>query len=226
MFGEDELLPLSGLQHFTFCPRRWALVQIEMIWADNVFTAEGELLHERAHSGEVESRPGVLVRRTLPLRSLRLGLSGQADIVEFQPVKDGGPGISLEDRKGLWRPYPVEYKRRRSHVRESAYEVQLCAQALCLEEMLETPVLEGAIYDGTTRRRKRVSFTAELRRIVGTAVARMHQLACLGETPPPVLTKGCDSCSLQERCQPHALSSGRSVQAYLAHGWKAEGECS
>ena len=105
MYSEDELLPLSGLQHMAFCQRRWALVQIENIWEDNRFTAEGNVLHEKAHSGEIESRPGVLIRRTLPIHSLRLGLSGQADIVEFQPVK-ASSGIALAGRRGLWRPYP------------------------------------------------------------------------------------------------------------------------
>jgi CRISPR-associated exonuclease Cas4 len=222
MFSEDDLLPLSGLQHFSFCQRRWALVHIEMIWADNLFTAEGSLLHERAHSGEVESRPGVLVRRTLPIHSFRLGLSGQADIVEFQPVKGAGAGITLDGRQGLWRPYPIEYKRKRTRAGQSAYEVQLCGQAMCLEEMLGTTIPDGAIYDGTAKRRKPVFFTTELRRAVEYAASRMHELSRSGVTPPPVLTKGCDSCSLLERCQPRALSRTRSVRDYLDSAMSSE----
>src|ERR1700761_5926076 len=109
MYSEEELLPLSGLQHLTYCERRFALVHIEGIWAENVFTAEGRVLHERAHSSEIESRPGTLVRRTLPLRSFRLGLSGQADIVEFTATPDSVRGVRLTGRSGYWRPFPIEY---------------------------------------------------------------------------------------------------------------------
>src|SRR5262249_4555840 len=158
-----ELLPLSGLQHMAFCERRWALVQIEAVWEDNRFTAEGRELHERAHSGEIESRPGVLIRRTLPIRSFRLGLSGQADIVEFQPVKDKGAGIALEGKGGLWRPFPIEYKRSRDKAGSMAYQIQLCAQALCLEEMLSVGIPEGAVYDGSARRRQSIVFAPALR---------------------------------------------------------------
>src|SRR5690349_977966 len=113
MFTEEELLPLSGLQHMAFCERRWALVHIECVWEENRFTAEGNVLHAKAHSAEIESRPGVLVRRTVPIHSFRLGLSGQADIVEFQPVDAAELGVALAGRRGLWRPYPIEYKRRK-----------------------------------------------------------------------------------------------------------------
>ncbi|MBV9763556.1 MAG: Dna2/Cas4 domain-containing protein, partial [Acidobacteriaceae bacterium] len=113
MFSEEDLLPLSGLQHMAFCERRWALVQIENLWQDNRFTAEGKALHERVHSGEMDSRPGVIIRRTLPIHSFRLGISGQADLVEFQPAPTGESGIPIESRRGLWRPVPVEYKRTR-----------------------------------------------------------------------------------------------------------------
>lgn len=214
MYEEADLLPLSGLQHFTFCERRWALVQIEQQWEDNRFTAEGSLLHERAHSGSIESRPGVLVRRTLPLRSLRLGLSGQADIVEFVATKDGS-GIELEGRAGRWRPFPVEYKRKKDHARSNAFKVQLCGQAMCLEEMFEIPVSEGAVYDGTSRRRQLVSFTPDLRLAVEKAAERMHVLFREGITPSPILKKACQSCSLINECQPRA--SSHSASDYLQH---------
>lgn len=216
MFSEEDLLPLSGLQHMSFCERRWALIQIENLWEDNRFTAEGRVLHERAHSGEIETRPGVLIRRTLPLHSFRLGLSGQADVVEFQPVEEGMPGVPVANRRGLWRPIPVEYKRSRDKAGSVAYTVQLCAQALCLAEMLSTDVPEGAIYDGGTRRRLRVLFTLELRAHVEFLALRMHELFERRATPSPILKRACASCSLKERCQPEALSRAGLVEAYLS----------
>jgi CRISPR-associated exonuclease Cas4 len=215
MFSEDDLLPLSGLQHMAFCERRWALIQIESIWSDNRFTVEGKVLHERAHSGEIESRPGVLVRRTLPVHSFRLGLSGQADIVEFQPAPNGSSGVTIEGRRGLWCPFPVEYKRSREKAGSFAYRVQLCAQALCFEEMFSISVPEGAIYDGSSRRRQNVEFTVELRNEVESLALQMHELFRQGLTPPPVLKKACRNCSLNEDCHPEALSRVRSVGSYL-----------
>ncbi len=211
-YAESDLLPISGLQHLAFCERRWALVQIESIWADNRFTAEGNALHERAHSGEIESRPGALIRRTLLLHSLRLGLTGQADIVEFQP---SAAGIRLAGHRGLWTAFPIEYKRSRDKAASKAFHVQLCAQALCLEEMLGGSVLTGAIYDGTARRRQSVEFTPELRARTEALAARMHLLFGLRSTPPPVFTKACKSCSLVEDCHPQALSRQSSVAEYL-----------
>lgn len=216
MFSEEDLLPLSGLHHMAFCERRWALVQLENVWEDNRFTAEGKVLHERAHSGEIESRPGILIRRSLPLHSLRLGLSGQADIVEFHPVANGESGISIEHRCGFWRPVPVEYKRSRDKAGSVAYRVQLCAQALCLSEMLSTEVPVGAVYDGATRRRQVVPFTVELRNLVESLAAKMHELFNRQATPLPIVKKACAQCSLRERCQPEAISRGRPVDRYLS----------
>ena len=214
MFSEEELLPLSGLQHMTFCERRWALVHIENVWEDNRFTAEGNVLHEKAHSAEIESRPGVLIRRTVPLHSLRLGLSGQADIVEFLPTEPGERGVLLNNRRGLWRPYPIEYKRSKDKGGSVAYRVQLCAQALCLEEMLTVDVPEGAVYDGGTKRRQLVAFDGALRGEVEATARRMHELFKDGVTPAPVFKKACHSCSLEGRCFPEALGTLRSVHAY------------
>jgi CRISPR-associated exonuclease Cas4 len=218
VFSEDDLLPLSGLQHLAFCERRWALVQLEGIWSDNRFTAEGRELHEKAHSGEIESRPGVLIRRTVPIQSLRLGLSGEADIVEFQPIEGNQEGIVMAGRRGRWRPFPIEYKRSRDKARSKAYQVQLCAQGLCLEEMLGATVESGAVYDGSTRRRIAVAFTRELRELVEYLAARMHQLFAARSTPLPILTKACGSCSLREDCHPEALSQRPSVEIYLQQG--------
>jgi CRISPR-associated exonuclease Cas4 len=214
MFSEDDLLPLSGLQHMTFCERRWALIHIEHIWEENRFTAEGKVLHEKAHSGDIESRPGTLIRRTVPLRSFRLGLSGQADIVEFIAAGRQERGIALPARSGLWRPHPVEYKRTRDKAGSLAYRVQLCAQAVCLEEMLGIDVPEGAIFDGTARRRQAVTFDSALRESVDAIANEMHRLFAAGATPPAVFKKACHSCSLKERCFPEVLASPPSVHSY------------
>lgn len=212
MFDEDDLLPLSGLQHLSFCERRWALVNLEQQWLDNTYTVEGALLHERAHSTESESRPGVLTRRSLPLRSLRLGLSGTADVVEFLPCAADEPGMVLPRRKGRWRPLPVEYKRTRDRHGESAYRIQLCAQAICLEEMLSVPVAEGAVFDGRSKRREAVAFTPELRDSVSSLAARMHELFTAGRTPPPIYAKKCEGCSMKDVCAPQAVEPGTARQ--------------
>jgi CRISPR-associated exonuclease Cas4 len=214
MYGEDDLLPLSGLQHLSFCPRRWALVHLERQWEENTNTAEGALLHERAHSAQIESRPGSLIRRTLSLRSLRLGLSGQADVVEFLPCEPGQPGIAMPRRKGLWRPVPIEYKRSRDAHGEWAYRIQLCAQAICLEEMLGTPVTEGAVFDDKRRRRDPVLFDDDLRRRVTELATEMHTLFASGHTPPAVYSKKCEGCSMKTLCAPAATAQA-GVRAYL-----------
>jgi CRISPR-associated exonuclease Cas4 len=218
MYDEDDLLPLSGLQHLTYCERRWALVHIELAWADNQYTAEGAIGHERAHSAEPESRPNCLIRRTLPLRSLKLGLSGQADVVEFHRVAVGEAGITLAGRSGKWRPHPVEYKRGKARGVDSPYHVQLCAQAICLEEMLGTPVSSGALYDAKGQRRTAVEFSGELRQQVETAAARMHELHRAGFTPPGVWGPKCEKCSLLPICEPRWTLRYPEVSAYLAEG--------
>ena len=216
MFSEDDLLPLSGLSHMAFCPRRWALIQLECVWAENRYTAEGSLLHEKAHSGDIESRPGVLVRRALPIRSFRLGLSGQADIVELHPMPDKNvTGLRLPARKGAWQVFPVEYKRSRDKAGSRAYRIQLCAQALCLEEMLNVSVPQGAVFDGLARRRQVVDFDAVLRSEVEHLAAAMHRLHSTSITPPPVLMPACRNCSLLDLCQPRALAGSHSAAAYM-----------
>jgi CRISPR-associated exonuclease Cas4 len=225
MYQEDDLLPLSGLQHMSFCERRWALIHIEGQWEENLYTTEGRLMHERAHSGEVESRPGVLIRRTLSLRSFRLGLSGQSDIVEFLPCTGGEPGIVMPRRDGLWRPYPIEYKRSRDKHGGTAYRIQLCAQALCLEEMMGVPVLEGAVFDSQAKRRDRIAFDAELRSEVERLALRMHELFTAQWTPQPVYERKCEKCSLNGVCLPRGIQSmsasqyvSRSVATSLGTG--------
>lgn len=208
MYTEDDLLPLSGLQHISFCERRWALVHLEQQWEENRHTVEGELLHDRVHSAKIESRPNALIRRTLPLRSLRLGLSGQADVVEFVPCLSNQQGISMPRREGLWRPCPIEYKRSRDKHGEWAYRIQLCAQAMCLEEMLGVTIAEGAVFDGKTRRRQEVRFDDDLRLRVESLAARMRELFSSRQTPLPIYSKKCEGCSMKPICEPQALERG------------------
>jgi len=220
MYSEDDLLPLSGLQHLAFCERRWALVHLEQQWQENLFTAEGKLLHEKAHSAEIESRPEVLVRRTLPLRSFRLGLSGQTDIVEFLPCVEGETGVSMPRRKGLWKPYPIEYKRTRDQHGSTAYRIQLCAQALCLEEMLLVPVPAGAVFDAKAKRREAVIFDQPLRQEVEDLAALMHGIRLSGTTPRATYAKKCEGCSMKSVCLPAVVESA-SASRYLTRAIEA-----
>jgi CRISPR-associated exonuclease Cas4 len=185
MYTEDQLLPLSGLQHLAYCERQWALIHLEQQWAENRLTAEGNLLHEAAHREGKESRPGVKICRALRLRSLRLGLSGQADIVEFHGRQ----------------PFPVEYKRGKPKA-DLSDSIQLCAQAICLEEMLELAIPCGALFYGTTRRRMDVVFGETLRNEVERQAERMHELYIRRCTPPAEYAPKCDNCSLIEVCLP------------------------
>ena len=215
-YTEDDLLPLSGLQHMAFCERQWALIHIEQQWDENPLTAEGRVLHEHVHESGAESRRTLVVVRGLPLHSFRLGLSGQADAVEFRATQPGDPGgVELEDKPGRWSPFPVEYKRGKPK-RQICDLVQVCAQGLCLEEMFGVPIPGGALFYATPRRRTEVAFTSELRRQTERLCVRMHELYLRRETPPPVYTRGCESCSLKTICLPRALAEPRNVREYLA----------
>ena len=212
MFAPEDCLAISGLQHFRFCRRQWALIHIEEQWAENLRTVEGELLHERAHNEQLrESRGDLWVVRGLRVQSLTLGLSGQCDVVEFR--RDEENGVPLAGKAGRWLPYPVEYKRG-SPKTDACDELQLCAQAMCLEEMLCCDIAEGALFYGETRRRQRVELTENLRNEVKQDAAAMHDLYRRKHTPRVRPTKGCRSCSLEELCLPRLERVG-SVQAYL-----------
>jgi CRISPR-associated exonuclease Cas4 len=212
MFNEDDLLPLSGLQHLVFCERQWALIHIEQVWAENRLTAEGRDLHERAHDGGSESRPGLRIARGLRLRSLRMGLSGQADVVEFRPAPSGA---RLPGETGFWLPFPVEYKRGRPKP-DHCDQVQLCAQALCLEEMFGAALPAGAIYYGSPRRRQDVAFSPSLRAETEALAARMQSLYRARATPRAAYSRKCDRCSLLALCMPKTLTGSRAVERYLA----------
>jgi len=215
MFSEDHLLPLSALQHFLFCERQCALIHIEQVWADNQFTAEGNILHERTHEGPDESRPGVRITRGMPVRSFTLGLSGQCDVVEFHL---GSAGASPAERRAprlAQEVVPVEYKRGKPKA-HAADEVQLCAQALCLEEMLGRQIERGMLYYGQRRRRTDVIFASALRELTRDTARRLHALFDSRRTPLAQREKKCESCSLLEICMPDALRLRNGAASWFA----------
>ena len=201
-YTEDELVMVSALQHYLFCPRQCAFIHIEQQWRENRLTAEGRILHERVHGGGRESRRTVRIEFDVPIRSLRLRLAGRADIVEFH----------LQER-GLWQPLPVEYKRGRPK-KDETDRVQLCAQAMCLEEMLGCSIPEGALYYGEKKRRTTVVFDDGLRKTTEQAAIAVHALLSAGKTPPPSYSKRCESCSFIPSCLPK-IAFRKRVARYL-----------
>lgn len=198
---EDALVPVSALQHYLFCPRQCALIHVERIWTEDGATAEGRILHERVDSGQRDRRRGARTVRGIALRSFEHGLVGKADAVEF--------------RDGSSAPYPIEYKRGRpkSH---RADEVQLCAQALCLEEMFGQPIAEGALFYAQTKKRLAVSIDTDLRDLTKRVAAEVRAMIAAHHTPAPRATPGCKRCSLAEHCQPKRLEKPPSVGRWLA----------
>lgn len=200
---DDDAVPLSALQHYLFCPRQCALIHIERLWAENALTAEGRVAHEVVHAPKAERRKDVRTVTGMPLRSAALGVTGVADMVELRDTATGCV------------PFPIEHKRGRPKAHR-ADEVQLCAQAICLEEMLGVPVPAGALFYGQTRRRQEVAFDAELRALTVTIASELHALLAAGRTPPAVYEpRRCDACSLLELCRPKALERPRRVAAWL-----------
>ena len=215
---EEEFLQLSGLQHFAFCRRQWALIHIEQLWSENLRTVEGNLFHKRAHDEQIrEKRGNVLILRGLPVASSAMGLSGQCDVVEFHQNQNG---ISLAKEDGRWQPFPVEYKKG-SPKNNDADMLQLCAQAMCLEEMLFCTIEEGALFYGETRHRVSVFFTEGLREKVKKAADEMHQMFQRGHTPKVKPTKSCNACSLKEICLP-VLMKKQDVIKYLKTAMEEE----
>jgi CRISPR-associated exonuclease Cas4 len=203
MYGVDELIQLSALQHFVFCPRQCALIHIEQIWSESLLTAEGRLMHDRVHDEKRESRRDVRIEFGVSLRSLHLGLIGKADVIELHRREDGN-----------WMPFPVEYKRGKPK-RDDSDKVQLCAQALCLEEMMNVHITKGALFYGRTRHRLDVVFDESLRRETEDVALKTRELIASGKTPPPVYMKRCERCSLFEICLPKTIQKKRTVKAYL-----------
>lgn len=204
MYTDEELLSISALNHFLYCRRRCALIHVEQLWTENFFTAQGRVMHERVHEEGRESRGDVRIERGVPLCSIRLGLTGKADVVEFHRRADG-----------IWLPFPVEYKLGKPKPDESDM-VQLCAQALCLEEMLKVEIPAGALFYGKTRRRLDVSFDESLRRRTEETAVQVRGIIESGITPEPVYSKKCESCSLISLCLPKAVSKKQAVKRYLA----------
>ncbi|MDO8786020.1 MAG: CRISPR-associated protein Cas4 [Syntrophales bacterium] len=203
MYAIDDLLPLSALQHIVFCERQCALIYTEQAWAENRLTVEGKIMHEHVHDESRESRGDVRIDYGVSLRSLRLGLIGKADVVEFHRQPDGS-----------CLPFPVEYKRGKPKA-DDCDKVQLCAQAICLEEMLTVAIPEGALFYGQTRHRLDVIFEEALRQETEETARRAHDLIASGRTPKPVYEKRCESCSLMAECLPKAIEKRRSVKSYL-----------
>ncbi len=210
-YREEDFLQLSGLQHFVFCRRQWALIHIENLWAENFHTTDGSLMHERVHDAAfTEKRGNTIISRGVGIRSFALGVSGQCDVVEFHRHPSGVPIHGFE---GLWRPFPVEYKR--GEPKEGNCDAaQLCAQALCLEGMLCCEIPAGALFYGERKRRTEVAFTKELRAEVEGALIEMHALARRGHTPRAKPSRACRACSLKDVCLP-ALTNKPTVASYL-----------
>ena len=210
-FKEEEYLQLSGLQHFSFCRRQWALIHMEQQWAENVRTTDGRILHEKAHDSSIrEKRGDLIITRDMSIHSALLGVSGKCDVVEFHR---GETGIPLPGQEGLWQPYPVEYKRG-SPKMTNADRLQLCAQAMCLEEMLCCEISEAALYYGEIRRREIVDLDPDMREKVRALLTEMHELYQRHHTPKVKPSKGCNACSLKELCLPKLMKK-RSVTDYL-----------
>jgi CRISPR-associated exonuclease Cas4 len=230
MYTEDQLLPISALQHWLFCPRQCGLIHLEQIWDENRLTAEGRLLHEKVHEADTENRPGIRIVRGLRIHSYRLGLIGQTDVVEFRRIMEsaeGGEiltdfshsfgmtsGVTLEGVDGYWQPFPVEYKRGKPKI-NPCDEIQLCAQTICLEEMLKTAIPQGAFFYGKPRRRKEVEISDSLRQQTEEAAPQLHELIDARTTPTACYEKKCDACSLYNRCLPKTTGQKKKVDMYL-----------
>lgn len=203
MFTEDDLLPISALQHMRYCPRQCALIHLEQVWVENRYTAEGRLLHATVDEGGSSMRGGVLRQTSVPVRSLELGLTGVVDVVEFH-----GEGRI---------PFPVEFKRGKPKA-NNCDRVQLCAQAMCLEESCSQDVPEGALFYGKNRRRELVLFQQELREFVRATARDIHEMLASKKTPPPAPPGQCARCSMKDVCRPEAARKRQSVAAYISQG--------
>lgn len=211
-YPPDAWLPLSGIQHFIFCRRQWALIHVERQWQESALTADGQILHKRVDDPFfTEKRKDVIVTRSLPVFSATLGLSGVCDVVEFTA---SAQGVQLAGRDGCFLPAPVEYKRGKVKT-DGSDEIQLCAQAICLEEMLAIPIPVGYLYYGTTRRRVAVTLGDELRERVRKAAQEMHAYFERGYTPKVKPFKGCKSCSLIDVCMPQVQAETTQASTYI-----------
>lgn len=211
-YSEDEYLLLSGIQHFVFCRRQWALIHIEQQWADNLRTVDGEIMHRNVHdSGFNETRGDLITARAMAVSSAELGISGECDVVEFRRCAEG---ITIFGRDGNFSVTPVEYKRGEPKENESDI-MQLTAQAMCLEEMLCCEIQAGYLFYGETRRRLKVEFTEELRTRTKSIIAEMHRFYRDKHTPKVKRTKSCNACSLKNICLP-VICSEKTTSQYIS----------
>lgn len=221
MYAEDDYLMLSGIQHFAFCRRQWGMIHIEQQWAENYRTTAGELMHKKAHDeGSFEKRGNLLIVRGLHISSHELGVSGQCDVVEFHQNENG---VELFSYDGKWKPIPIEYKRGKPK-ENNADQLQLCAQAICLEEMFQMIILDGYLYYGENRRRSHVDFTDELRDTVKKMTKEMHDLFQRGHTPNVRPSKQCKACSLENLCIPK-LQKAVKVREYIEQAIQVKEYC-
>lgn len=211
-YKEEDYLQLSGLQHFKFCRRQWALIHIEQQWEDNLRTVEGNYIHKTAHDQNfTESRGDLVIMRSVNVFSRKLGVSGQCDVLEYHRSSEG---VYLSGNDGLWTPYPVEYKRG-SPKDDNPDILQLCGQAICLEEMLCCDIPNGALYYHEIRRRIPIAFTEDIRSEVRQLLEEMHLLYDRRHTPKVKTSKSCNACSLKEICLPKIMKK-RSVARYIS----------
>lgn len=217
-YEEDDYLMISGIQHFKFCRRQWALIHIEQQWEENAHTVTGELMHKKVHDPYLkEKRKDLIITRALPVASRKQGISGECDLVEFHKSEEG---IRLHGHRGLYTVYPVEYKKGKPKLSEED-KLQLAAQAMCLEEMFCTEIPEGAIFYGETRRRETVVITGDLRDEVIRMFREMHEYYTRQYTPKVRYSKACNACSLKEICLPK-LGKTVSVKEYIEQSLKEE----
>lgn len=216
MQDESGYIMISALQHYMFCPRQWGLLHLEQVWAENRLTMEGKLLHENAHTEKTTRQGDIIVARALRVCSHKLQLTGQADVVEFHPAQDAPVAgtVSLSGREGRWLVYPVEYKHGKPKSNRCD-EVQLCAQAMCLEEMLGVEIIEGAFFYGQPRRRYSVCFDEPLRTITANLTDTILRLQAAAQTPTASYSKKCDNCSIVEQCCPKITGVKKKVEHYL-----------
>ncbi len=218
-YSEEDYLMLSGIQHYTFCKRQWALIHIENQWSDNIRTIEGNILHERAHDNAfTEKRGDIIISRGMPIVSRCLGVSGECDVVEFHKDKCG---VNIIGREGLYKVYPVEYKKGKPKI-DDIDIMQLTAQAICLEEMLCCEVEKGYLYYGETRHRETIEISSQHRSKVVDLFNEMHNLYENKHTPKVKRTRACNACSLKDICLPILLKK-KSVREYISQAIR-EGE--
>ncbi|MDD7474215.1 MAG: CRISPR-associated protein Cas4 [Bdellovibrionota bacterium] len=210
MDNQEDYLQLSGIQHFMFCPRQWGLIHIENQWAENYLTITGEQLHERVHSQNVEKRKDTVITRAMYIFSRSLEISGQCDVVEFH---EDSNGININGMDGKWIPIPIEYKRGKGDSIE-ADKLQLCAEAMCLEEMLVCNINKGFIYYGQPKKRTEVIFNDDLKNSVVNNFKLMHEYFKRGFTPKPKKRISCNSCSIKDLCLPK-IEKVKTVQEYI-----------